>query len=220
VGALKGSLSYVRLFVQGDLPDGFEELFIKRVRLRAFRPLDPAEDVAERSGWCSVERSADVDLDYEKVFYNQYVNVGFRTDRWAIPGPLLRARLEEAEAAYLKKKGRERLARSEKKELKELVAKKLRREVAPASRVVDVSWSLEHGVVRFFSHAQKPLLAMTDLFEKTFGLKLLPESPYVAATRRGLSREQEKALGRLEPASFGGDAEGYTGSPAFALDAE
>jgi hypothetical protein len=40
------------------------------------------------------------------------------------------------------------------------------------------------------------------LFEKTFGLALLEDSPYAAATRAGLSRELERALKQIEPLSF------------------
>ena len=55
----------------------------------------------------------------------------------------------------LKKAGRERLSRKEKGELKELVTKKLRRELTPATRAADVSWSLDEGIVRFFSASPK-----------------------------------------------------------------
>jgi hypothetical protein len=57
---------------------------------------------------------------------------------------------------------------------------------------------LNEGVVRFFSHAQKPAAAMMELFKKTFGLDLVPESPYTAAARLGLSKDQEAAWHELE----------------------
>jgi hypothetical protein len=106
--------------------------------------------------------------------------------------------VHEAEAAYLKKKGRERLSRKEKTELKLLVSKKLRRNMSPATRVVDMSWSLGEGIVRFFSHAAKPAGSMSELFKKTFGLTLVPESPYTLAARIGLDKAQESAWQKLE----------------------
>jgi len=84
----------------------------------------------------------ELDPPYEDVFYNEYLNLGFRTDKWAIPGALLRAKLREAEAAQLSKKGRERLTREEKAELKEFVVKRLKKQLAPITRVVDLSWSI------------------------------------------------------------------------------
>lgn len=200
--ALRGSMTYARFFVDGELPDDFREKLMRSIRQKVMKPLEPDEDAMERSGWCRIGEPFELELGYEDVFYNEYVNLGFRTDRWAIPGPLLRARMREAEAAYLAKKGRERMSKREKTQLKELVSKKLRRQLAPVVRHVDVSWSMNEGVVRFFSLAAKPALALSDLFTKTFGLKLVPEAPYTLATRLGLSRADEKAWLSLEPTSF------------------
>ena len=201
--ALKGSLTYARFFVDGDLPDDFRERFMKAIRLRAMKPLDPDEDALERSGFCRVGEPFETDLGYEDVFYNEFVNLGFRTDRWVVPGPLLRARMREAEAAYLAKKGRERMSKREKTELKELVSKKLRQKLVPAMRAVDLSWSLSDGIVRFFSQAQAPAAAMTELFQKTFSLRLVPEAPYTLAARLGLKKAQESAWQDLEPTLLG-----------------
>jgi hypothetical protein len=195
-------MTYARFFVDGELPDDFREKLMRSIRQKVMKPLEPDEDAMERSGWCRIGEPFELELGYEDVFYNEYVNLGFRTDRWAIPGPLLRARMREAEAAYLAKKGRERMSKREKTQLKELVSKKLRRQLAPVVRHVDVSWSMNEGVVRFFSLAAKPALALSDLFTKTFGLKLVPEAPYTLATRLGLSRADEKAWLSLEPTSF------------------
>ena len=111
---------------------------------------------------------------------------------------MLKQRLREAEAAYLEKKGRERLGRAEKAELKEMVSRKLRKQMSPATRMIDVSWSMNEGVVRFFSHAEKAGAQMMELFTKTFGLKLVPEAPYTTAARLGLSKAQESAWQELE----------------------
>lgn len=197
--ALRGSLTYARFFVQGEPPDDFRERFMKSIRLRAMKPLEPDEEAPERSGWCRIGEPFELELGYEDVFFNSFVNLGLRTDKWAIPGPLLRSKMREAEQAYLAKKGRERLSRRERTELKEVVSKKLRRQLAPVVRQVDLSWSLEDGIVRFFSQGDKPALVMGDLFEKTFGLKLVPEAPYTLAARLGLSKADEKAWEDLEP---------------------
>jgi recombination associated protein RdgC len=201
--ALKGSLTYARFFVEGDLQDDFRQRFMRAIRLRALQPLDPEQELSERSGWCAIGEPFDLELNYDKVFYNSYLNLGFRTDRWAIPAPLLRARVREAETAYLEKKGRERLSKRERTELKEVVSRRLRKQFVPSTRAIDFSWALEDGVVRFFSQSAKPTAAMTELFGKTFGLKLVPEAPYTLAARLGLTKAQEKIWETLEPISLG-----------------
>jgi hypothetical protein len=196
--ALKGSLTYARFFVEGELPKDFREKFMRAIRHRAMQPLEADDDVAERSGWCAIGEPFDLELSYDGVFYNNFINLGFRTDRWSIPGPLLRMRVREAESAYLVKRGRERLSRSEKAEIKELVSRKLRKQFVPVTRATDLSWSLEDGIVRFFSQSARPTATMLELFEKTFGLKLVPEAPYTLAVRLGLSKAEDLAWTKLE----------------------
>jgi DNA recombination-dependent growth factor C len=198
VSALRGSLTYARFFVDGDVPDDFREKYMRAIRLRAMKPLEPEDDDLERSGWCKIAEPFEIELHYDDVFYNEFLVLGIRTDRWQIPGPMLKARVREAEAAYLEKKGREKLGRKEKAELKENVARKLRKQMAPSTRVVDLSWSMNEGVVRFFSHADKAAGNMMELFHKTFGLRLVAESPYTLAERLGLSKAQESSWQEID----------------------
>lgn len=174
------------------------------------KPLEPDDEDLERSGWSRIGDATVLDFAYEDVFFNEYLNLGFRTDRWAIPGAMLRARMREAERVYLEKQGRPRLTRKERTELKELVSRKLRRQLTPATRLVDLSWSLGEGVVRFFSHSPRAIANVTELFHKTFGgvgLKLVPEAPYTLAARLGLSKTEEAAWQSLDVIVTGLDSE-------------
>jgi recombination associated protein RdgC len=202
VPAQTGKLTYARFYVEGDPPDDFRQRFMRSIRHRAMRPLELDEEELERSGWCQLGEPFTTELAYDDVFLDEYINVGFRTDRWALPTALVRRKAKEAERAYVEKKGRA-LSRHERKELKLMVTKKLRREISPTTRLVDLSWSLGEGVVRFFSHANKPAAAMTELFTKTFGLKLVPESPYTLAARLGITDDQAAAWNALEPLVLG-----------------
>ena len=175
---------------------------MRAIRLRVMKPLEPDDVDSERSGWCKIGEPFAVDLHYEDVFYNEFVNLGLRTDKWQIPSSILKRRVDEAERAYLEKKGRERLGRSERAELKEMVARKLRRQMPPATRMVDLSWSMNERVVRFFSHAEKAAGRMIELFHRTFGLRLVPEAPYTLAERLGLSKAQQGAWQDLEVTSL------------------
>jgi len=202
MSALKGSLSYTRFFVQGELPDDFRQRFMRAIRLRTIKPLTADDDVLERFGWWAMSDPQQAELDYADVFFNTYLNLGFRTDRWVLSGALVRSKLREAEVLYRAKKGRERLSRQEKTELKELVVRKLRKQTMPAMRTVDLSWSLEEGIVRFFSHSPRAILNMSELFKKTFHLELVAESPYTLAARLGLDEAQEKAWEDLTATLF------------------
>jgi hypothetical protein len=53
-----------------------------------------------------------------------------------------------------------------------------------------------------FSKSTKAIELLTELFEKSFELELVPDGAYVAAERRGLPQALLDALPQLEPALF------------------
>ena len=67
-----------KLSVRGELPEDFRDTFIEHIRLRAFEPLSPDEDIEERMGWCVVASPLNVELGHENVFFNSYLNLGLR----------------------------------------------------------------------------------------------------------------------------------------------
>jgi recombination associated protein RdgC len=202
VGAFQGSISYSKFHIQGELGDNYASGFVRRIRNRAFEPLLPDDESDRKWGWCSIQDPFDLDLDSEKIFFNSYLNLGLRIDRWAVPKPLIKANMAQAERAILEKKGRERLGRKEREELKITVIRKLRRQLLPTMKVIDLSWNLQTGVVRFWNRSTKIVDTMQDFFDKTFALKLLPHSAYTIAVRAGTSEKDMKRFETLEPAVF------------------
>ncbi len=202
MSALRGTLTYSRFFVVGDLPADLAGASMKRVRASASQPLNPDEDVSERHGWCAIEDPMITDLDHNGVFFNEYVCLGLRIDRWVIPKPMLNAHLRDAEQAILEKKGLEKLGRKAKADLKLFVLKRLRRQLMPSVKSVDFVWNVQTGVARFFSQSERIHLLVQELFEKSFRLKLVPESPGTLAERCGLDARQDKIWEQLEPFSL------------------
>lgn len=202
MGAFRGSITFRKFHVRGELPPDFRERFVEAIRHRAFRPLDPAEDVELRVGWCSIEHPFDLDLRHDQIFFNDYLNLGVRTDTWRIPRPLFQASFREAERQYLATHGLSKLSRAQKKNLEAVVVSQLRRKVVPAMSVADLTWSLNEGVVRFFQRSPKQVERMSELFEKTFDLALVPDGAYAAAAARGLPEALVESLPALEPTAF------------------
>ncbi|MEO7328914.1 MAG: hypothetical protein ABI193_10070 [Minicystis sp.] len=202
MSALRGTLTYSRFFVLGDLPADLAGVSMKRIRASASQPLNPDEDISERHGWCAIEDPMITDLDHGTVFFNEYVCLGLRIDRWVIPKPMLNAHLRDAEQAILEKKGLEKLGRKAKADLKLFVLKRLRRQLMPSVKSVDLVWNVQTGVARFFSQSERIHLLVQDLFEKSFRLKLVPESPGTLADRSGLDARQDKFWEQLDPFSL------------------
>jgi hypothetical protein len=198
LGALRGSLTFSRFYVSGDIPDDVPGTTLKRIRANAFQPLSPDEEASEGSGWANIEDPFDTDLDHEKVFYNEYVCLGLRLDRWVVPGPLLKAHLRDAEQALLAKKGLERLGRKAKADLKTMVVRKLRRQLVPSLKSYDVVWNLRTNVLHLYSQSERIATLLDDLFKRTFKVDLVPESPGTAAERIGLDAREARVFGGLE----------------------
>ena len=195
MGALRGTISYSKLFVRGEPLRVVDERFVEGVRLRAFRPLDPAEEDVQRAGWVAVDDPFDFDLDRTKLLRGSYLGLALRVDRWRIPGPLFKAHFAEATRAYLGERGRDKLGRREKAELRTFVERRLRKQTVPSMKVVDLVWNLDTGIVRFWSSARAMHELLGELFDATFGRSLVPESPYTAAAMLGMS---DAELGRFD----------------------
>jgi len=202
LGARSGSLTFTRFFTQGALPKDLRRKFLEAAKLRVFEPLKPEDEALEASGWCVMERPFDLELDSAKMFHDNFVLLGFRVDRYRIPGALLKSQISDEEQRQLARGKKTKLSRNEKLEIKTRVVMRLRKKVIPSSKAIDLCWHLDSGVVLFFGHSKRMLTDFAALFEKTFGLALLEDSPYAAAKRAGLSREQERALKQVEPLSF------------------
>ncbi|MFK7991229.1 MAG: hypothetical protein AB8I08_34755 [Sandaracinaceae bacterium] len=202
MGAFRGSITYSQFFVRGDLPADYQSRYPDPIAARVFRELDPAEEAEYRVGWCSIEDPFDLELTQEKVFFNGYLNLGFRIDTWRIPRSLFKGAFRDAERQYLATQAAEKLTRAQKKDLEAVVVSQLKRKLVPAMKVIDLSWGLDEGTVRFFQQSPKTHALMEELFEQTFGLELVPAGAYVNAEQQGLPDAIVDALPALEPTLF------------------
>ncbi len=199
----RGALTFTRLFVTGSPPRDLRKKYLEVVKLRKFQPLTPEDEATDSVGWCVMERPFDLDFEVDKIFYDRFVLLGFRIDKWRIPGPLLRAQVADEEQRMLSRAGsREKLTRAEREEIKLRVITRLRRKIPPASRAFDVCWDLDMGRVLLFTHSAKVIAEFAALFEKTFGMEPVQDSPYAAAKRAELPKALASRLEKVEPTSF------------------
>lgn len=202
MGISRGALTFTRLFVQGKPPKDLRKRYLEAVRLRKFTPLSPDDEASEAVGWCVVERPFDLDFQPDRLFYDRFVQLGLRVDKWKIPGVLLRSQVADEEQRMLSRAGRDRLTRAEKEDIKLRVIGRLRKKILPTSRAFDMLWDLDAGTVLLFTHSARTTEEFCALFEKTFGLELQADSPYAAASRAQLSVSQQRLFDKVEPVSF------------------
>lgn len=202
MGVSRGALTFTRLFVRGKPPKDLRKRYLEAVRLRKFTPLSPEDEASEAVGWCVMERPFDLDFQTERIFYDRFVLLGFRVDKWRLPGALVRAQVADEQQRMLSRAGREKLTRAEKEDIKLRVVGRLRKKILPTSRAFDVLWDLDRGTVLLFTHAARTTDEFCALFETTFGLELELDSPYAAAQRAELTSALSKQLEKVEPITF------------------
>ena len=144
----------------------------------------------------------DLTLDAHKVFFNEYLNISMRVDKWQIPAPIFKAYYTEAEREYMAVNNKERLSRSEKVDIKDMVTVQLKRRLMPSMKVLDMSWNTHTGVLRFWNQSSKTCETFAALFEDTFQLRLVPQSPYTDALQFELEDAQVEMLSVLDPTVF------------------
>jgi recombination associated protein RdgC len=202
VGAFDGSLSFTRFEVAGTPPRGFRDKYLEAVKLRAFAPLDPEREDVESAGWCVCGRVLDLAFDHDALFYGAELALGLRVDRWRVPAAVLRAHLETEAKQLLQKKGQDKLGKTQRTELKQRVLTRLRKRSLPSMRLTDLVWNLDTGVLRFWSHSPRSIETLRELFELSFGLELVQDSPWVLS-ERVLATSRLDALARVTPTIIG-----------------
>lgn len=202
MGAFQGNLTYKLFFVQGELPEDWKTLFLNNIRKLEFQPLWADSDEDETLGWVNIERPLQTDFHLDNVVFNDFINLGFRKDRWSIPSDLLKAHLEEAEAEYMAQNDKKHLSRFERDDLKKRVKKRLKERSIPKMKVIDMSWEIAQKRVRFWSQSTAVCELFQEFFEETFELKLLPANPYIHGLQFDLDEDELQSLATVEPSNF------------------
>lgn len=202
MGVLSGSLTYKLFFVQDELPDDWQGSFIDQINYNAFEELDPSDDDDESIGWVHIEHPLQTDFDLKDFKYDHFINLGLRRDRFSIPNALKKAHIAEAEREFRLKHDKDKLSKYEREDIEHMVERRLREKTLPKMRVIDMSWDLRSGRVRFWSHANKVGELFRGLFADTFQMEIMPASPYVNAAELGMAGERVDRLEEIEAANF------------------
>lgn len=204
MGAFQGGLTFKRYYVREAVPDDWRDRFQKGVDDNAFTPIEPAGEDERSIGWCDPRFVLDTELVLGDHRHNNYIALAVRVDTLTVPGPLVKIHTESETRAVMKTQNKEFLSRYEKAEIKDRVKRDLRKKVLPAIKSFDMVWNIDTGEVLFWSTNEKLNIEFGELFEATFGVLPIPDTPYTAAAHGGLGFE-EADLDRLidlQPASF------------------
>ena len=198
MGLLKGSLTFSRYRVKGELPAEFRPFFDRQIKKYAFRDLTASAE-EQAFGWTCLENPLDTAFEGGRYCAGDFFYFSLRLDRKSVPPALLRLKCLEEERKSLKDSGRTRLFREQAREIKERVLLHLLTKAHPVPSFYDVCWSVPGGWLLVGSHADRVFEIFEDLFKITFNARLtacLPWDP------EHLDRKTAAALTVLGGGSF------------------
>ncbi len=200
MGFLKGSASFVRFSVEGELPENPLDFIADRVVSFCFRDIDDTYD--EYSiGWVSILNMFDSQFKYASYAAGDYITLTLRMDERKVSSAILKKVIQKEEERVRLEKELPKLSRAVKVEIKDRVQTELMRKAIPIPTVFELCWSLSDSTLIFFSTNKKAQAILEDYFKESFGLLIKQQIPYITAEHL-LDEEQVAALGRISPEIF------------------
>jgi hypothetical protein len=202
VGALNGSMSYLRFLIDGAVPDDVDKLE-KSVQSRRFLPLQPTQESPESAGWVPTEAPFDDErkLTRDLFVFGDLIVVTYREDKWSIPRPLLKRetqkRIEKIVAE--EKKDPEKIGKAFIKAVEAAVLTELKQRTIPRSKLVDVVWDGPRNEARVFGRGTVATERVASLFERTFQVRVDVGSYAARAFALDLGARAQGVLERLSP---------------------
>ncbi len=200
MGFIKGTASYVRFGVEGDLPENIWDFIADRVTAFSFRDIDETYD-EDSLGWVSVTNMFDTEFEYASYAAGNYVTLSMRLDERKISSVIVKKYVQKEEERIKKEKQIPKISRSMRVEIKERIQNELMRKALPVPAVFDLCWNLENSTLIFFSTNKKAQALLEDLFKESFGLNLKQQIPYVCGEHL-LEEEDVERLARISQVSF------------------
>ncbi len=202
MGALKGTLTYTTYYVMDEPGPGFRERFMEAVTKHRFRDIDIEAHKDTSMGWVVLGEPFDTELDWNNVFRDPYVCISLRRDTIKVPKTAFEAHYGARERAFLREQGREHLKKSERAALKEDVMLQLRRRALPDIKLFDVVWNTVDGSIRFWSQSKKIREEFEGIVAETWGIRIVPASPYTMMLARSNDPQGATKLLDVEPADL------------------
>jgi hypothetical protein len=200
MGLLKGSGSFVRFSVLGELPENTLDFIANRIAAFSFQDIDDTYD--EYSiGWVSVLNMFDSQFKFASYAAGDYITLTMRIDERKVSPAILKKVIQKEEERVRLEKQLPKLSRSMKVEIKERVSVDLMRKAIPIPSIFELCWSLSDATLLFFSTNKKIHAVLEDFFKDSFGMLIRQQIPYTTAENL-VDEEQLAALERISADIF------------------
>jgi DNA recombination-dependent growth factor C len=193
---LKGSVSFVRFSVEGELPENSLDFIAKRILAFSFQDIDETYD--EYSiGWVSIFNMFDTQFAFASYVSGDYITLTLRIDERKVSPPILKKFVQKEQERVRQEQQVPKLSRTIKVQIKEKIRTELMRKAMPIPSTFELCWSLSSSTLLFFSTNKKVHTLLEDFFKESFGLLIRQQIPFTTAEHL----VEEAHLFRLESLS-------------------
>jgi hypothetical protein len=186
MGFASGSMSFRRFAVIGKHPKSVEQSLLDALSEHALRPREMGIPEEIEYGWSGGRHVLDGNFSFEHNVFADAIFFGLRVDTCKVPGELKKAYqiMEEDAVAATNPSGF--ISKLQKKDVKDTVRRKVEDDLRSGrfrrSKVIPLLWDLPTQTL-YASATGKSFEMLSEIFERTFELNLLPLSSGSIALR-------------------------------------
>lgn len=203
MGALNGSMSYMRFLIDGEVPANPGAAFEKAIETRKFTPLSPSSETPESAGWVATEDpfAENQSITRGLFLFGEYVVISYREDKWAIPRPLVKREVQKRIQKIIdeEKKNADDIGKAFVKAVETAIISELKQKSYPRSKIVDIVWDTARGEARVFGRGTVVTERVASLFERTFQVRVDTGTWAAKAFELDLGSRAMGVLERLSP---------------------
>jgi hypothetical protein len=218
MGFASGAVSFRRFAVTGKGPKAVSEAMLEQLAEHALRPSDLGVPAEIEYGWNGGQHVLDGGFSFEHSVFADALHFALRIDTNKVPGELKKAYLlmEEQAAAASNPSGL--ISKNQKRDARESVRQKIDEETRSGkfrrSKILAVLWDVPNRML--YSPASGGAFEkLAELFERTFGLSLLPLTSGSLAQRWLEPRSRRRDYEDLRPTRFVNGPNGESDQPEY-----
>jgi hypothetical protein len=218
MGFASGSVSFRRFAVVGEQPEQIDQDLLDKLAEHALRPSEVGAPEETEYGWSGGRHVLDGSFSFENNVYADAIFFALRVDTNKVPGDLKRAYTMMEEDAVVATNPSGFISKMQKRDVKDVVGRKIDDDMRSGrfrrSKLLPVLWDLQSQML-YCAAAGPALEFLLELFERTFGLTLMPLSAGSIALRLMEPRGKRRDYEDLRPTRFVQGPEGETQFPDY-----
>jgi hypothetical protein len=218
MGFAAGSVSFRRFFVVGKSPKAVDQGLIDKLEANSLKASEFGVPGEEEYGWSGGRHVLDGTFSFEHNVYADAVHFALRIDTNKVPAELKKAwELMEADATAAENPSGF-ISKNQKKDVKDSIRKKVEDELRSGhfrrSKLLPVLWDLQSQTV-YSPASGKAFEKLAEIFERTFGLELVPVSAGSLGLRMSDARGNRRDYEDHRPTRFVSGPEGEGQYPEY-----